>query len=68
MDIFILKANNKSTYILGKQNVYSNWCRMQRYYDAQKIEVKVYSTYVTSFGRIESYEEKDIIDFIKNEA
>ena len=68
--IYILRASGKDyqqdSYIIGKDKVWPQWCAMQKYYDRQKIEVKVYSTYVTSFGRIDRYEEKDPMMFMPN--
>jgi hypothetical protein len=68
--IFILRAEGKGycqdSYIIGKENVWPQWCSMQRFYDRQKIDVKVYSTFITSFGRIDRYEEKDPMMFMSN--
>ena len=68
--IFILRAEGKGycqdQYIVGKENAWSQWCFMQKYYDRQNIEVKVYSTFITSFGRIERYEEKDPMMLMPN--
>ena len=61
------------TYIVGKENVWPAWCRMQKFWDGEKtntlgepVKVKVYSTYVTSFGRIDRDEELDPCSFISD--